>query len=403
MRAINERTKEIQHKMFNLLIAIIYISFISLGLPDGLLGAAWPTMYPAFNVPVSYSGIIFIIISGGTIISSLLSDRLTKKLGPGMVTAISVSLTAIALFGFGFSSSFIFLCLWSIPYGIGAGGVDAALNNYVALHYSSKHMSWLHCMWGLGATVGPYIMGYILSGGGIWNSGYKCVGIIQILLTGILIFSLPLWKNSANITTTNSNSKIKNDTPLSIREIIHIPGAKAIMITFFCYCSLEQTAGLWASSYLVLFKNIDTETAATFASLFYFGITFGRFISGFITMKLSDTAMIRLGFSIIGAGIILLLLPGSNIFALSGFIIVGLGCAPVYPCIIHSTPVHFGEDKSQAMVGIQMASAYIGNCTIPPLFGIIANHIDIKLLPVFLLLILLIMTINHEIVVKKTN
>ena len=389
--------------MFNLLLAIIYLSFISLGLPDGLLGAAWPTMYPEFNVPVSYSGLIFIIISGGTIISSLLSDRLTRKLGAGIVTAISVALTTIALFGFGFSNSFICLCLWSIPYGIGAGGVDAALNNYVALHYSSKHMSWLHCMWGLGATVGPYIMGYILSGGGIWNSGYKCVGIIQILLTGVLIFSLPLWKKSDNIAITNNDSKINNDTPLSIKKIISIPGAKAIMITFFCYCSLEQTAGLWASSYLVLFKKIDPETAATFASLFYFGITFGRFISGFITMKLSDTAMIRLGFSIICLGVILLLIPGSDIFSLIGFIIIGLGCAPVYPCIIHSTPVHFGADKSQAMVGIQMASAYIGNCTIPPLFGIIANHLEIKLLPLFLLIILLIMTVCHEIVVIKTK
>ena len=214
--------------MFNLILAIIYLSFISLGLPDGLLGAAWPTMYPEFNVPVSCSGPIFIIISGGTIISSLLSDKLTKKLGPGMVTAISVALTTVALFGFSFSNSFILLCLWSIPYGIGAGGVDAALNNYVALHYSSKHMSWLHCMWGLGATIGPYIMGFVLSGGGIWNTGYRIVGIIQIALTFILIFSLPLWKNQDATRNVGNNVAQNNSVPLSIKEIIKI-GLKIIL------------------------------------------------------------------------------------------------------------------------------------------------------------------------------
>ena len=279
--------------MTHLLLAIIYLAFISLGLPDGLLGSAWPTMYTEFHVPVSYAGIISIIISLGTIVSSLQSDRLTKKLGTGKVTAISVAMTAAALLGFSFSSSFWMLCLWSIPYGLGAGSVDAALNNYVALHYESHHMSWLHCMWGVGATVGPYIMGFALSGGRTWNFGYLCVGILQILLTAVLIFSLPLWKKRGSRsfsekeegTIDREKEAEIQESALSLAQIIKIPGAKEVMLCFFCYCAIEQTAGLWASSYLHLFKGIPAETAARFAGMFFIGITAGRAVSGFITMK----------------------------------------------------------------------------------------------------------------------
>lgn len=382
--------------MIHLLLAVIYLSFISLGLPDALLGSAWPTIYEEFQVPVSYAGIISMIISAGTIVSSLSSDRLTLKLGTGKVTAFSVALTAIALFGFSTSNSFWLLCLWAIPYGLGAGSVDASLNNYVALHYTSRHMSWLHCMWGIGASLGPYVMGYALSGGQSWNMGYRYIAILQIFLTAILFLSLPLWKGRTGTQQTNEENSTSSPKAMSLKEILQIPGAKAIFVTFFCYCALEQTAGLWASSYLVLYKGVAEQTAATYASLFFIGITVGRGISGFLTMKFNDKQMVRLGQGIIAIGIVAMLLPFGDMLSLAGLILVGLGCAPIYPCIIHSTPEHFGADKSQAIIGVQMACAYVGTCVMPPIFGLIANHISVALLPVYLLLILLLMIYMHE-------
>lgn len=385
--------------MFQLLLIIIYLSFISLGLPDSLLGSAWPSMYPQLEVPVSYAGIISMIIAVGTIISSLQSDRLTRRLGTGRVTAISVGMTAAALFGFSVSGSFWQLCLWAIPYGLGAGSVDASLNNYVALHYESRHMSWLHCMWGVGASVGPYIMGYVMTGGGSWKSGYRSIALIQIVLTAILICSLPLWKGRPQI--VNETGEAVEAKPLSLKEVLSIRGVKEVLLCFFCYCALEQTTGLWASSYLTLHKGVPAETAATFASMFFIGITVGRAISGFITMKLSDTQMIRLGQGIIGCGIMVLLLPLGAAASLVGFTLIGLGCAPVYPCIIHSTPAHFGAEQSQAIIGIQMASAYVGTCLMPPVFGLIANYITVKLLPVYLLAILALMIVMHEMLIRR--
>ncbi len=386
--------------MVQLLLVIIYLAFISLGLPDALLGSAWPSMYSEFGVPVSYAGIISMIIAAGTIVSSLQSDRLTRRLGTGKVTAISVAVTAAALFGFSVSQSFGMLCLWAIPYGLGAGSVDASLNNYVALHYESKHMSWLHCMWGVGATLGPYVMGYALTGGMTWNSGYRIISILQIVLTAILIFSLPLWKGRPQITAENGQEV--SPKVLSLPEIMKIPGAKEVMLCFFCYCALEQTAGLWASSYLTLYKGVPAETAAGYASMFYIGITIGRALSGFITMKLNDVQMIRLGQGIIGLGVLVLLLPLGESASLTGLILIGLGCAPIYPCIIHSTPDHFGADKSQAIIGVQMACAYVGTCLMPPIFGLIANHISAALLPVYLLAILVLMVVMHEGLKRKT-
>ena len=386
--------------MVQLLLAIIYLAFISLGLPDALLGAAWPSMYPQFDVPVSYAGIISMIIALGTVVSSLQSDRLTKKLGTGKVTALSVLMTALALFGFATSHSFGMLCLWAIPYGLGAGSVDASLNNYVALHYESRHMSWLHCMWGIGASAGPYIMGYALTEGWGWNSGYHIIAVLQIVLTAILLCSLPLWKQRP--AEVLQDGKVQNVKALSIREVLQLAGAREILVCFFCYCALEQTTGLWASSYLTLHKGVSADTAASFASMFYLGITVGRALSGFLTMKLNDVQMIRLGEVIIGIGVLVMLLPFGQSLSLTGLILIGLGCAPVYPCVIHSTPAHFGADKSQAIIGIQMACAYVGTCLMPPVFGLIANHITVALLPVYLLIILVLMVIMHELLCKKT-
>lgn len=384
--------------MIQILLAVIYLAFISLGLPDSLLGSAWPSMYPEFGVPVSWAGVVSMIIAAGTIVSSLQSDRLTRRLGAGKVTAFSVAVTAVALFGFSFSKSFWMLCLWAVPYGLGAGSVDAALNNYVALHYKSRHMSWLHCMWGVGATLGPYIMGYALSGGQGWDAGYRYVGIIQITLTAILFFSLPLWKKNGR---TEEKERISEERPLTLKQIVRIPGAKEVMLCFFCYCAIEQTTILWASSYLRLYKGVPAGTAAGFAGVFFIGITAGRALSGFITMKLSDTQMIRLGMVLIAAGVAVLFLPGAWPLSLAGFCLVGLGCAPVYPCIIHSTPGHFGAERSQAVIGVQMASAYVGTCLMPPLFGIIANHITVALFPAYILALLILMAVMHELLTKK--
>ena len=385
--------------MFQLLLIIIYLAFISLGLPDSLLGSAWPTMYPQLGVPVSYAGTISTIIALGTVVSSLQSDRLTRRLGTGKVTAVSVAMTAAALFGFSASHSFWQLCLWAIPYGLGAGSVDASLNNYVALHYKSRHMSWLHCMWGVGAAAGPYIMGFVMTSGGNWNGGYRTVALIQVALTVILFFSLPLWKGRPQLTDEQGNRV--EAKALTLGQVLKLSGVKEVLICFFCYCALEHTTGLWASSYLTLYRQIPAQTAASYASLFYIGITGGRAAGGFLTMKFNDTQMIRLGQGLIGCGILVILLPLGAAAALAGFVIIGLGCAPIYPCVIHSTPAHFGADKSQAIIGIQMASAYAGTCLMPPVFGLIANHISVALLPVYLAVILILMVVMHECLIRK--
>lgn len=376
--------------MFHALLAIIYLSFISLGLPDPLLGAAWPVMYPALQVPVSYAGIISMIISAGTVVSSLQSDRLTRKLGTGKVTALSVALSAAALLGFSFSNSFADLCLWAIFYGLAAGSVDASINNYAALHYSSRHMSWLHCMWGVGASLGPYLMGLALTHGYSWQSGYRWGGLLQFSLTAILLLSLPLWK-----TGENSDESV-SDKSLSLSEIFAIPGAKEIMVAFFCYCALEATGGLWASSYMTLHRGLDPETSAGYASFFYLGITAGRAVSGVIAGYLNDTQMIRLGQTLVIIGAVVMLLPLDATVALIGLITTGFGCSPIYPCIIHSTPIHFGADRSQAIIGTQMAFAYTGNCLMPPLFGLIANHVSIALFPIYLLALTALMAVMYQ-------
>ena len=385
--------------MIQLLLPIIYLAFISLGLPDSLLGSAWPSMYPLLGVPVSYAGILSMIISFGTIVSSLNSDRLTRALGAGRVTAISVGMTAAALFGFSISTQFWMLCLWAVPYGLGAGSVDAALNNYVALYYESRHMSWLHCMWGIGTMVSPMVMGRVLAGGGPWTAGYRYIALFQIALTAVLFLSLPLWQKRTDETAEGGTAP----QALSLGQVFRLPGAKEVMLCFFCYCALETTAGLWASSYLTLTRGVAADTAASFASLFYIGITAGRAACGFLTLKLSDTQMIRLGQGVLAVGVAALLVPGPQLLALAGLVLVGVGCAPIYPSIIHATPDHFGADRSQAVIGIQMASAYVGNLVMPPLFGLLANNITPALFPFYLLALLVLMVFMHEQLVRKTS
>lgn len=382
--------------MANLLLAVIYVSFVSLGLPDSLLGAAWPSIYPELGTSISSAGILSMIIAVGTVVSSLSSDRVTRLWGAGKVNSFSVLLTAVALFGFSTSGSFGALCLWAIPYGLGAGAVDAALNNYVALHYKSRHMSWLHCMWGIGATLGPYAMGYALSHGMGWTGGYWTISLVQFGLVAILFASLPLWKRQSNA------ENAQGSRPLPLREALGIAGAKEMMLCFFCYSAVEQTTGLWAASYLNGACGFSAEISATFAGLFFVGITVGRLLSGFMTMRLSDDRMIRLGIGIVACGVVLLLLP-VNALSLAGLVAIGLGCAPIYPCIIHSTPDRFGAENSLAFVGIQMASAYVGTTLMPPLFGLVARNLEISLLPAYLILFLSLMFYMHSKLMKITR
>ena len=389
--------------MASLLLAVIYVAFISLGLPDSLLGSAWPTMSQDLNVPVAWAGGISAVISMFTIVSALLSDRMTLKFGAGKVTAVSVALTAAALAGFSVAPNYWVLLAIAIPYGLGAGGVDAALNNYVAIHYESRHMSWLHCMWGVGCSTGPVVMGYAINHS-TWNNGYRTIALFQIVLTLILFFSLPLWQKPSADASADENSVPEQR---SFSRLIRVPGVKEVLTCFFCYCAVESTAGMWAASYCTLFRGIDAKRAASWASLFYVGITIGRFFCGFITMKLNDQKMIRLGQAVIAIGTILMLLPLGDSLLFIGLILIGLGCAPIYPSIIHETPANFGADLSQGIIGIQMAFAYVGTCLMPPVFGVLGQHISFGLYPVFLMAILILMVVMaermHRVTAEKRN
>lgn len=382
--------------MYGFLLALIYLAFISLGLPDSLLGAGWPVMRTELTVPTHYMGIVAMVISGGTVVSSLASDKLTKKSGTKIVTVASVFLTVIALFGFSFSTKFWMLVFFAVPYGLGAGAIDAALNNYVALHYKAKHMSWLHCFWGVGTIISPFIMGYALTNLK-WNDGYRIVGFIQLAIAVLLLATLPVWK-------INKNAKVVEQKSAGIIDALKIKGVPLILIGFFAYCAAEATAMQWASTYFVEVKGVSAEKSATLASLFYIGITAGRFVSGFITDKIGDRKMIIAGTVVLAVGVTALMLPvDSEVLAICAFVTIGFGCAPVYPCIIHSTPLNFGAENSGAIIGIQMASAYIGTTFVPPLFGFLASALGYNILPIYLLAFFALMITMTELTFKITE
>ena len=366
--------------MYGLLLAVIYLAFVSLGLPDSLLGAGWPVIHTEIGVPISYAGAVSMITSCGTVVTALFTDRLVRRFGASIVTALSVLLSALSLFGFSVASSFGLLCLLAVPYGLAAGAVDAVLNNYVALHYSGRHMSWLHCFWGVGAAVSPYIMGYAISGGAGWHSGYLWVAAAQAVIAACVFASLPLWKKGQTDTEDTDAKSV------GFAQILSICGVKPLLLSFFCYCALETTAGMWASTFLAEWRNVEEATAANFASLFYLGITAGRFVCGFLTERIGDKRMVRIGSVIVLAGMCAVALPvQSNVPALAGLLVIGLGCAPIYPCIVHSTPYSFGKAYSQSIIGMEMSAAYAGSCLMPPLFGLLAEHISMSLYPFFLL------------------
>jgi len=378
--------------MYSVLLVIIYIAFISLGLPDSLLGSGWPVMHVDMNVPLSYAGIISMLISVFTIISSLVCAKITAKIGSGLFTAISVFLTAAAMIGFSLARSFWVLCVLTIPYGLGAGGVDATLNNFVALHYKARHMSWLHCFWGVGAIISPYVMGYYLGTSLSFRGGYRLIGIIQIVLAAALFISLPLWKK-----TEIKAENVKEKT-LSLKQIFSIKGVTLWILCFFCYCALEQTTMLWAGTYLTQYKALDAQKAAFYSSFVFIGLTVGRLVSGFVSEKLGDIKLVRIGYIVSAAGVILIGIPfESYIPSLVGFCVAGVGFAPIYPCIIHATPENFGKEKSRSIIGVQMAFAYLGITFMPPVFGLIAEHIGAYLLPAFVLFFIVVLIILFEI------
>ncbi|MCZ2261816.1 MULTISPECIES: sugar MFS transporter [unclassified Isoptericola] len=374
--------------MYSLLLALIYVAFVSLGLPDSLVGAGWPVMHQDLGVPVAFAGIITMIIAGGTILSSLASERVTRRFGAGAVTAVSVGLTAAALVGFSVSGSFWLLCLWAVPYGLGAGAVDAALNNFVALHFAARHMNWLHSFWGLGASISPFIMSYAITSGLGWSSAYRIVGVTQAVLTAVLILSIPLWRKvgpAPGAEHAGDGEPATGGSHVPLAQALRIPGVLLVLAAFFAYCALESTAILWASTYLVTDRGVDDATAAAFASLFLLGITAGRFLAGFFADRVGDKLLIRGGFAVVGLGVLLVALPvGTPVPALAGLVVAGLGCAPIYPAIIHSTPVNFGARSSQAIIGIQMAAAYTGSTLAPPAFGVLSTWAGAWVFPLFL-------------------
>ncbi|WP_334072443.1 MULTISPECIES: MFS transporter [Paenibacillus] len=391
--------------MATFFLIIIYLAFISLGLPDSLLGAAWPVMRPDFRAPLDTAGMLFMIVAAGTIVSSLASGAVLKRFGTGKVTLVSCLMTAGALLGFSLSPSLFWVILCTIPLGLGAGSVDAGLNNYVAAHYKAHHMSWLHCFWGVGATLGPIIMAGFISGGtSTWRDGYLTVSLIQFALVVILLFTLPLWDrvarsggaNSAGKQEESAGSPEGDDDGRPPDNPLRIGGVKLALVSFLFYCGVEATVGLWGSSYLVNEKGLSASLAAQWVSIYYAGITIGRFITGFITFKLSNRTLIRGGQAIALAGAALLVLPLPAGASLAGFLIIGLGLAPIYPCMLHETPVRFGKKHAQTIMGYQMAVAYTGSTFMPPLLGFVASRTTMGMFPFYVVLSALAMLLFSE-------
>ncbi len=369
------------------LLILIYAAFISLGIPDSLLGATWPAMHQALGVSVSMAGPVSLVTSLGTVVSSLLSVRVIARFGTGKVMVVSVAMTALALLGFSLAPAFPWLLVFGIPLGLGAGAVDSALNNFVALHYEAKHMNWLHCFWGVGASMGPVIIGAVLQATGSWRGGYSFMTAFQMVFAGILLVTLPLWKKAKEEKHADEAS-IKM---LSLGQSMGLPKAKPVFAALLFYCGAEATMGLWSASFLVGAKGIAPEQAAIWVSAFYLGITVGRFASGFLSMRLNHARMILLGEGCALVGVVLLLCPIPTALLPVAIFLVGLGFAPIFPAILHQTPLVFGSEVSQSMMGLQMAMAYVGNIVVPPLFGFLATWLSLGALPIFVGVFVLLM------------
>lgn len=378
--------------MLTFILVTIYIAFISLGLPDSLLGSAWPAMYVGLGVPVTAAGVVSVIVSFGTIISSVCSVKLINRFGTGAVTVVSVAMTAGALFGYSMAPGLGWICLFAIPMGLGAGSVDAALNNFVAVHYKARHMSWLHCFWGVGATAGPIIMAAKVAGQSGWRGGYLVISGIQVFVTLLLFFSLPAWNKQEKLVLAENEGKGQGSFKVLFANKLAFP----TLLSCFCYCAMEAATGLWSSTYLVKTKGFSEGEAVSAVSLFYFGITFGRLLTGFLSIKLQSKTIVRIGQGCCIFGALVLFLSASGITPLIGLLLVGLGGAPIYPSILHETPARFGSGLSQYAMGIQMAVAYIGTTFVPPLLGVVANAVGFWVTPVILMAVAVVMLLASE-------
>ncbi len=354
------------------------------------------------EVPISAMGIVTTLISLGTVVSSLLSDSLTRRFSTRGVVTASVGLTALGLFGFSLAPAFWMLCIFAIPYGLGAGAIDAALNNYVSLHYTSRHMSWLHCFWGVGAVVSPYVMSYALGTSYGWAGGYRIIGSLQMIILLILAVTLPLW-NKVNHAKAKKTEEAERAPRVGLIGSLKIKGVPYVLLGFLGYCAAESTVMVWASTYFFETKNTGEELAAAMGSLFYIGMTVGRFISGFAANKVGDKNMIRTGLAISAIGVLTVAIPANLAVAIIGFLLIGLGFAPIYPSIIHSTPESFGAENSQTVIGIQMAAAYLGSTVAPPVFGLIANYVEIRLLPLYLIIFMALCFVMLELLNKQAK
>lgn len=367
--------------MYSLLIAVIYLIFISLGLPDSLLGSGWPAMHVAFSVPSSYAGYVSMTISFMTIISALLSPMMIKRFHTKWIVIVSIFLTIVGLMGFSFSTAYAMLFVFAVPYGLGAGAIDASVNHYVANHYSGSVMNFLHCFYGLGAVISPNIMAVALSRAG-WNEGYRWTAYIQIFILLICIISLPLWKKN------EPDRQEEKEEAAGIREALKRPGVVLTLIAFFAYCSGEATCFLWTSSYFAGVKEgLSDRLIASFGSLIFGGLMLGRLISGFVSNRLGDRRLIRIGILVEVPGILLVMIPvESYIPAAIGFAVIGIGMGPVYPAIQHMAPTNFGEKYSASVIGLQMASAYVGSTLMPMVFGNLQQSFGIGIMPFYLLI-----------------
>lgn len=381
------------------LLVIIYVAFISLGLPDSILGSAWPVLQADLCAPFSLAGYIAMTVSAGTIFSSLLSNRLISRFGTGRVTAVSVLMTAAALLGYSTAPNLWMLFLFAVPLGLGAGSVDAALNNFIALHYEARHMNWLHCFWGVGATAGPMIMAFQISEGSGWRTGYLILSLIQFTLTALLFFTLPLWKKAKSA----KGDERAQEAYISNRQALRIPGILLALTAFLFFCATESTTGLWGASYLNAARGVSPADAAIASSLFYGAITVGRLLSGFLSAKIPSPLLIRIGQLVCMVGTVCIILPLPAWAAIGGITLIGLGTAPIFPSMLHETPNRFGADNSQAVVGLQMASAYLGSTLFPPLFGSLASVFSTALYPYFLLYCILVMFLCSELVQRRTR
>ena len=376
------------------LLVIIYVSFISLGLPDSILGSIWPQMQMDLHAGVSLAGYISMTITAGTVVSSILSDRMVRRFGVGNVTAVSVLMTAGALLGFSLSPNVLFLFLFAIPLGLGAGSVDVALNNFVALHYEAKHMSWLHCFWGIGASAGPVIVAATLTQGASWRAGYGIISALQMLLCIVLFWGIPLWNR---VSGKDVAQEEKPAPSVRISTLLGQRGVLPLLCGFVFYCAMETTGGLWGATFVHNRYNVSTSDAALTSTLYFGALTLRRIASGFAATRFSDKVLIRSGLWTAAGGMVVTLLAGHPWVAMGGISLMGFGFAPTYPAMLHATPAYFGAEQSQQVMGLEMAFAYVGSTCFPPLFGALANVLDTAIYPWFLLACFLLAIVATEV------